>query len=161
MRPLLLSTDMTAPPTEAFIAMVDEQNAIDQENARRIEEIVSEFGWPGPALVGAEASAAAQTILQHAELEPLKRLLPFFRTAVSQGQADAGQLAMVEDQIRVEEGRNQIYGTEVTTGPDGITSLYPLEDPDSVDERRRTVGLPPLEEYLDRMEKIIGRPIQR
>jgi hypothetical protein len=68
---------------------------------------------------------------------------------------------MAEDQIRVEEGRKQIYGTEVTQGPDGIPRLYPLEDPESVDERRKLVGLPPLDEYLRRAEQEIGKPIER
>lgn len=42
---------------------------------------------------------------------------------------------MAEDQIRVEEGRKQVYGTEVTQGPDGVPRLYPHENPESVDER--------------------------
>jgi hypothetical protein len=128
---------------------------------QRLEAIVREFGWPGPALVGAEASSAAETILQHAELEQLRRLVPALRDAVADGQADPAQLAMAEDEIRTQEGLPQIYGTNVTSGPDGVPKLYPIEEPASVDERRTAVGLPPLDEYLRQLEEIIGRPIQR
>ncbi len=157
----LLREHPTAPWPEELVALVQEQERTDKANMSRLVQIVDQVGWPGPDLVGAEASRAAQTILQHAELDQLRRLVPFLKDAVSKGQADATQLAMAEDQIRVEEGRSQIYGTEVTQGPDGIPRLYPLEDPESVDARRAEVGLAPLREYLDQLEQIIGRPIQR
>jgi hypothetical protein len=159
--PLLATVDFEQPPTEEWIALVAEQDATDQANLRRLEEIVNEFGWPGPALVGAEASTAAEVILNHAELPELRRLVPFLREAALAGQADSGQLAMAEDQIRVEEGRDQIYGTEFVNGPDGTLILHPIEDPASVDERRARVGLPPLEVYLNRMEEALGRPVER
>lgn len=159
--PLLATVDFERPPTEEWIALVAEQDAIDEANIRRLEEIVNELGWPGPALVGVEASTAAEVILNHAELPELKRLVPFLREAAAAGQADSGQLAMAEDQIRVEEGRDQIYGTEIVNGPDGTLVLYPIEDPESVDERRASVGLPPLEVYLSQFEEAFGRPVQR
>jgi hypothetical protein len=157
---LMTTVDLRAPTPE-WIAIADEMNAIDRENMRRLVEIVTEFGWPGRTLVGREASQAAEGMLQHAELEQLRQLVPFLRDAVARRDAASAQLAMAEDQIRVEEGRSQIYGTEVTQGPDGVPKLYPLEDPESVDERRRAVGLPPLDEYLRQLEQVIGKPIQR
>jgi len=161
MVPLLAIIDFEQPPTQEFIALVAEQDAIDEANIRRLEAIVNEFGWPGPALVGTDASTAAEVILNHAELPELQRLAPFLRQAVLAGQADSGQLAMVEDQIRVEQGLDQIYGTELVNGPDGALVLYPIEDPESVDERRAGVGLPPLEVYLDQVGEAYGRPVQR
>jgi DNA-directed RNA polymerase subunit F len=157
---IMPTIDLSAP-TDEWRAIVDEMSSIDRENMRRLVEIVMEFGWPGRSLVGREASLAAEVMLQHAELEQLRQLVPFLRGAVDAGEASPPQLAMAEDQIRVEEGRKQIYGTEVTQGPDGIPRLYPLEDPESVDERRKLVGLPPLDEYLRQAEQEIGKPIER
>lgn len=157
----LLREHPTGPWPDELAALAEEQEQTDRANMERLQEIVSELGWPGPDLVGIEASRAAQTMLQHAELEHLRRLVPHLRDAVAAGQAEPARLAMAEDQIRVEEGDSQIYGTEVVQGPDGIPRLYPLEDPESVDQRRAEVGLPPLDEYLDELEKVIGRPIQR
>lgn len=157
---IMPTIDLSAP-TDEWRAIVDEMSSVDRENMRRLVEIVLEFGWPGRSLVGREASQAAETMLQHAELEQLKELVPFLKRAVDGGEASPPQLAMAEDQIRVEEGRDQIYGTEVTQGPDGIPRLHPLEDPESVDERRQRVGLPPLDEYLRQLEQVIGKPIER
>jgi hypothetical protein len=157
---IMPTIDLSAP-TDDWRAIVAEMSSIDRENMRRLVEIVLEFGWPGRSLVGREASQAAETMLQHAELEQLRQLVPFLKRAVDAGEASPPQLAMAEDQIRVEEGRDQIYGTEVTQGPDGIPRLHPLEDPESVDERRQRVGLPPLDEYLRQLEQVIGKPIER
>jgi hypothetical protein len=57
---------------------------------------------------------------------------------------------MLEDRILMKEGRKQIYGTQVYSGPEtgGKLQLYPIEDEAHVDERRAAVGMPPLAEYL-------------
>jgi hypothetical protein len=44
-------------------------------------------------------------------------------------------------------GKRQIYGSQVSLGPQG-SYVLPLEDPDNVDKRRAAVGLPPIAEYL-------------
>jgi hypothetical protein len=50
----------------------------------------------------------------------------------------------LEDRTAVNHGRLQIYGTQVTC-IDGELGPRPLIDP----ERRASVGLGPLQEYLD------------
>jgi hypothetical protein len=111
--------------------------------------------------VGADASNAAFLILQHAPLARQKALLPLFRRAVSAGNARAADLALLEDRILVGEGKKQLYGSQVTAGPEGVPRLHPIEDPDNVDSRRSAVGLPPLKEYLEHLERQIGKPIER
>jgi hypothetical protein len=153
--------DFNAPPTDEWIALVDEQDQLDEANGRRLEEIVEQYGWPTFDMVGQEASSAAQVILQHGSLDRKRRLLPELEEAVANDQALASDLAMVQDSIRVADGRNQIYGTAFVNGPNGEMMLHPIEDPDSVDERREAVGLPPLEDYLREAAKNLGRPIAR
>lgn len=153
--------DFDAPPTDDWIALVDEQNQLDESNGRRLEEIVELYGWPTIDMVGPQASSGAQVILQHGSVERKKRLLPELEKAVSNGQALARDMAMVRDSILVADGQNQIYGTQIVNGPNGEMMLYPVEEPDLVDERRGMVGLPPLEDYLRDTEKNLGRPIAR
>jgi hypothetical protein len=153
--------DFNAPPTDEWIALVDEQDQLDESHGRRLEEIVELHGWPTVDMVGPEASSAAQVLLQHGTVDRKKRLLPALESAVSDGQALASDLAMVQDAILVADGKNQIYGTRIVNGPNGEMMLYPLEEPDLVDERRKMVGLPPLEEYLREVERNLGRPIER
>jgi hypothetical protein len=67
----------------------------------------------------------------------------------------------LEDRVLVGEGKKQLYGSQVVAGPDGLPRLHPIEDPENVDERRRAIGLPPLEEYLRRAEQDLGKHIER
>ena len=56
---------------------------------------------------------------------------------------------MMEDRVALAEGRRQIYGSQLRqVGGDPRMFVSPLEDPDHVDERRASVGLPPMAEYL-------------
>lgn len=153
--------DFHAPPTDEWIALVHEQDLLDESHGRRLEEIVELYGWPTFDMVGAEASNAAQVILQHGPVDRKKRLLAELEKVVSEGQALASDLAMVQDSILVADGEKQTYGTAIVNGADGEMILHPLEEPDLVDVRRETVGLPPLEEYLQEVERNLRRRIER
>jgi len=137
-------------PTGAELALIKQQDAIDRANMARLEEIVKQYGWPGMNQVGESASSAAFLILQHAGVDAQRRYLPVFKAAVAQGNARADQAAMLEDRILLREGKRQLYGTQVRSGPDtgGKLVLHPIEDERNVDERRAAVGLQPLAEYL-------------
>jgi hypothetical protein len=137
-------------PTEAELAIIKQQDAIDRANMARLGQIVQKYGWPGIKQVGEQASSAAFLILQHAGLEEQRRYFPIFKAAVAQKNARADQVAMLEDRILLSEGKNQVYGTQVRSGPDtgGKLVLHPIEDERNVDARREAVGLQPLAEYL-------------
>ncbi len=126
-----------------------EMEAVHRANAARLREIVADVGWPTRSLVGAEAASAAWRILQHAIGEPvfMRAMLPLVQAAAARGEADAGELAKLEDRIAVSEGRPQRYGTQYDWNEE-LTAMVPMvgvEDPAGVDERRRAVGLPPME----------------
>lgn len=95
----IAKVDCNAPNTDEWIALVDEQDQLDEKNGRRLEEIVEIYGWPTFDLVGAEASGGAQVIIQHGSVDRKKRLLPELRKAVSDAQAAASDLAMLQDSI--------------------------------------------------------------
>jgi hypothetical protein len=147
--------------SDQFKALAQEMDAIDQENYLELKRIVAQYGWPGMDRVGKDASNVAFLILQHSTLQQQKELLPRFRTAVANGQGRAADLAMLEDRIRVREGKKQIYGGSVSSGPDGHPRVDPIEDPANIDARRKSVGLPPIDEYLKRLEAEIGTAIDR
>jgi hypothetical protein len=147
--------------SEEFKAAVDEQERVDVLNFRRLEEIVAEHGWPGRRLVGEEASGAALIVLQHAGLEQQKKYLPLLRVGAAEDDIAPLHLARLEDDIRAGEGENQIYGTRVVSDSDGQPVLYPIEDPENLDARRKAAGLPPIDEQLQQMEAEIGMRISR
>ncbi len=128
------------------------QTEIDVRNMRRLEEIIAQYGWPGKSLVGEKGgSGAAFLVLQHATHEDRRKYLPLLREAVLKGDAKPQNLALVEDRFLLAEGKKQIYGSQVQRDEfDGFVEWVPspIEDEANVDERRKSIGLPPLADYL-------------
>ncbi len=118
-----------------------------------LRAILTEHGWPGRSLVGEDGTAAAWLLLQHAILAPdlMREALPLVEGAVQIGELEPKYLALVVDRIRSLEGRPQLYGTQHDWDTEGEMSPRPIEDPERVDERRRGVGLEPLEENTHRL----------
>jgi len=89
---------------------------------------------------------------QHADRDPeLQRtFLEALRGAVADGEASPGNLAYLEDRVRVADGRPQLYGTQFTV-TNGELRPSPIEDPQRLDERRAEAGLDPFAVYEARM----------
>lgn len=150
------------PETQAeFMLFIEEQNELNTTHFSRLEEIVASRGWPGHSLVGVEGTDAALIILSHANLDQQKALLPMLREAVAAGEMTASQLARREDSILVNDGERQIYGTYFVSDSDGNPVLAPVRDPGDLEERRRSVGLPSMEEQFQQLEQELGMPIGR
>ena len=130
--------------------------AVHRRNAARLMAILDQYGWPGASLVGSEAAEAAWLIAQHAIGDPYfqRRCLRLLQEAAKRGEAQAWQPAMLEDRIRMFEGRPQVYGTQLEPDDQGQLRPYPIEDPEHVEERRRAVGLEPLSAHLTRAERM-------
>ncbi|MFF0394146.1 DUF6624 domain-containing protein [Kitasatospora sp. NPDC004615] len=119
-------------------------------HADRLAELLDEHGWPVAAEVGAEAAQAAWLIAQHADrqLDVQRRALRLMEQAVAEGAAGARELAFLRDRVLVNEGREQVYGTQIAGVRDGAPVPWPCEDPARMDERRAGVGIPPFGEYV-------------
>jgi hypothetical protein len=129
-----------------------EMEAVHVRNASRLKQILSELGWPVPEIVGFDGAEAAWLIVQHAIGDPpfQRQCLRLLQDAAEAGTVPLWQPAMLEDRIRMFEGRPQVYGTQLETGSDGKVRPYLLEDPQDVEQRRRRVGLEPLGDRLAR-----------
>lgn len=126
--------------------------AVHRRNAERLREIIDRIGWPVATLVGDGAAEAAWLVAQHAIGEPdfQRRCLRAIEVAVAAGDAPPWQAAMLDDRIRVFEGRPQRYGTQLEADEDGVMHACTLEDPERVEELRASVGLEPLADRLAR-----------
>lgn len=116
----------------------------------RLGEIMDEYGWPTAELVGEEAARAAWLIAQHADrqLEIQRRALQLMEQAVSAGSAGPRELAFLRDRALVNEGRKQVYGTQIAGVTDGSPVPWPCEEPERMDELRAEVGIEPFDEYV-------------
>ena len=126
--------------------------AVHEENAATLDSIVREHGWPTAATAGNDGAEAAWLIAQHAIGLPdfQRRCLHYLKLAAANGDLPAWQPAMLLDRIRVFEGRPQVYGTSFDWDDGGQMSPLPIEDAQTVDERRAEVGLPTLVESIAR-----------
>lgn len=101
------------------------------------------FGWPDLRFAGV-GSQAAFLVLLHADASIQRKYLPMLRDAVKRHDALGDHLALLEDRVRVVDGRSQLYGTQLSGTP---LHFEPIEDPAHVDERRSSIGLEPLAEF--------------
>lgn len=126
---------------------------VHEQNADFLGTVLDARGWPGAGVAGEDGAEAAWRILQHAIGRPglLRRGLRLLERARDEGQVPGWQPAYLLDRIRFFEGLPQVYGTQFEPGEDGWPEPCPIEDAEHVDERRRSVGLGPLEELKRRM----------
>lgn len=122
--------------------------ALHKDNAARLAAVIEQYGWPGISLVGEEGAWAAWLIAQHAISNPpfVRRCLSLLKQAASNNEIIQWQAAMLEDRVRMYEGKPQIYGTQFQPSKNGELNPYPIENPESVNDRRLAVGLNTLEE---------------
>ncbi|HUO87083.1 MAG TPA: DUF6624 domain-containing protein [Thermoanaerobaculia bacterium] len=137
-------------------ALSRQMEELDAANLARVVELLEERGWPGRSQVGERASAAAWVVIQHADLEVQERFLGLMESAAEEGELDAGLVALTVDRVRVRRGEPQLYGSQFRE-VDGEMVPYPIVEPERVDERRATVGLPPLAEYAEALRAVYAR----
>lgn len=137
--------------------------AVHDANAARLAAILDEHGWPGEPQVGGDGAEAAWLIAQHAIAQPAlqRAALTELWQATTRGAVPALQAAMLEDRIRALEGRPQRYGTQFDWDANGEVSPLPIEDADAVDERRRMLGLAPLEHELAERRRAMTKGPER
>jgi hypothetical protein len=119
---------------------------VDSLNMARVSAIIDSAGWLGPDEVGQKASGTLWLVIQHAPLPLQERYLPELRLAVEEGKARAMDLAYLEDRVEMRNGRPQIFGSQIEM-KNGKAGLWSIRDEETVNDRRSSVGLGPLEDY--------------
>ena len=133
-------------------------NRVSAANTDRLRQVIERHGWPGRSLVGEDGAQHAWLLAQHADrqLDFQRWALSLLADAVDRGEATARQLAYLTDRVRMNEGREQRYGTQLADVRDGMVVPWPVEDPDQLDARRAAVGLEPFFEYVAQWKDLQG-----
>lgn len=129
--------------TDSLLQLMRQQDLI---NLTKTEHILTTYGWLGPQKVGMNASQALFLVIQHAALPVQEKYLPIIKQAVDKGETLSSNLALLEDRILMRQGKKQLYGSQ-SINKKGVSYIYPIEDPDHLDERRKKMGLSPMIEY--------------
>ncbi|MBT4849746.1 hypothetical protein HON36_02755 [Candidatus Parcubacteria bacterium] len=158
--------NINQPLQQEILAMVEvDQNMretnqcdpeIDRQNALRMKEIITEFGWPGKSLVGAEAAYGAWLLIQHADhdIDFQKQALELLKEATTKGEAEKKNEAYLTDRILVNSGRPQIFGTQFYTDDQGNFGPRPIENIEELNKRREEVGLGKFSDYEQEMQEL-------
>ena len=122
---------------------------LHRAHASRLRQMIAVFGWPGFTLVGEKGAQAAWRIALHSISEPafMRQCRDLIDIASHAGDVPRWQFAIIDDRIRVYEGKPQRYGTQLRSGPNGLEP-HPLENESRVNSMRMQAGLPPLAQTL-------------
>ena len=99
--------------------------------------------WPTRSVVGAAGVRAVWLLVQYDTA--LQRTALHRMMESGPDEALAADVAVLEDRVRLESGRKQLYGSQVWPKSGGSE---PIEDSAHVDMRREAAGLPPLRQAL-------------
>lgn len=135
----------------------EDMQRVHRDNAHRLDEIVSTFGWPGISRVGLDGCRAAWLIAQHAICTPdlQRKFLVSLTDSADKGDAPKMMVALLTDRIRFNEGRPQVYGTVLDWNAEG--ELWcDVEDQDNLDARRKEAGLPPFQDDLEKHRREVA-----
>ena len=75
------------------------------------------------------------------------------KAEVDKNNASGSAFAYLVDRINLNEGREQVYGTQVIMEQSG-TRLKPCIDIINLDKRRLAVGLSPIKDYLKKCDEV-------
>jgi len=121
---------------------------VDSTNLVYVKALIDRYGWPGKSFVGGRGNYAVWLVIQHADLETQEKCLPLMKASVEKNESRPVDLAYLEDRVLMRQGKNQIYGTQVTfNSKTGAQEFWPIENEKNVNLRREKLELEPIEEY--------------
>lgn len=120
-----------------------QQTKIDSSNLARAEAILSQHGYPGKTLVGVPANETIFFIIQHSG--KIDTYLPIIKKAAEQNELPFQQYGMMLDRSLMNQGKPQLYGTQVTCRQLIKTKqsrcfVWPITNAKAVNERRKQAG---------------------
>ena len=115
----------------------------DHRNQELVISIIEKCGMPTLNEVTQKHMNAIWLGLQHTDEKIRQKYFPQIEKAVENGDLSKQQYALMKDRILMDEGKPQIYGSQIKKG-----KLYKLENPETVNERRKEMGMGTIEDYL-------------
>lgn len=121
---------------------------IDSENAKRMKVIVRQIGWPTISEYGEYTARNAWLLVQHmdADVEFQEKVLSMMKDLLSKNEVIRPDYALLYDRVQVNSGKLQLYGSQGEC-KGNEWQPKPVQSPDQLDERRKEMGLPTMEEY--------------
>ena len=155
-------------PFDSIQKLQDLEQHIFKKHIPLIKSIYSKHGYPTKEKVGQQASTHFFVLIQHSDNDPAfqAEMLPILEKLSKEGKVSRADYAYLYDRVQRNTGGMQRYGTQLSYDENGNLFdnqnriIYPkdLAEPHKVDERRKEVGLEPIEQYYEQVLKMLGRP---
>lgn len=142
-----LARQLKVAPGDVIRYMLGKIPENDSSNIKRVEEIISEYGYPGKSLVGEPTNEAAFYVIQHSN--KIDTYLPVIEKAAKKKELPFTLYALMLDRSLMQKGEEQVYGTQAR-GFDAVDSatgkkqwrtiIWPIRDARNVNKRRKQAG---------------------
>ncbi|MDG5491316.1 DUF6624 domain-containing protein [Psychroserpens sp. SPM9] len=127
-------------------SIIDKNHVI---NEKKVKTILEKHGWPTKNMIGERGNWTICNVIQHSDNEVRIQYLPMMRQAVKDKKLEPRFLVRAEDRIATERGDLQIYGGQMKYYPETKSfNLWPVFDPENIDERRTAIGLDSIAIFL-------------
>ncbi|NME71585.1 DUF6624 domain-containing protein [Flammeovirga aprica] len=135
--------------SDEFINELKSLQTSDSLNTLVVCNILDQYGWLETSKIGSTANRTLFLVLQHADKDTRGKYLETIRQATLEGKASKSSLALYEDRLNLENGKPQVYGSQVSMdNENGENYVFPIQNPETVNESRIAVGLDSIETYL-------------
>jgi len=138
-KPDSLATALGVPKAELNEAINQRMRQADATNMARVQVLVTQYGYPGQSLVGAPTNEAVWSVIQH-NPKLIPHYLPLLQRAAEKKELPFYRYAMMLDRSRMNEGKEQLYGTQVLAYNGQKPFVWPIQRAAQVNQRRKQAG---------------------
>ena len=155
---------MSSLSADEIVNYSTEMERVDSLNQATVFGILDKEGWSSH--LSDKANQAIWIVIDHSDLAYRSKYLGLVKEKAEEGVLEKSDYAILNDRVLMEEGKPQIYGTQIKMGATIVDDeiamhffLWPVENPESLDSLRSTMGLSPIEEYLKTSSESVGAEI--
>ncbi|MFK7951921.1 MAG: DUF6624 domain-containing protein [Ekhidna sp.] len=134
----------TSPEMEYFWEIVEAQDKVLEEE---VVQIIENYGWLGISQVGRLANTTIWAVLQHGSVDSKRKYAHLLKASVLKNESQPIMYARLIDRMRINSDQLQVYGTQVDNNSFDKPTFFDIERPQFVNQRRKKIGLPKLEDY--------------
>lgn len=120
--------------------------AVDYVNGQRLHDLVEKYGYPDKEMIGEDGVEAFWLLVQHQDYE-----VDFQEKCLKKCGFTNKQKAYLEDRVRVNKGKKQMYGTQFKRNESGNLEPKPIKQEEELEKRRKQKGLKPFSQYKEEM----------
>ena len=119
------------------------QNKQDSINREYITKLIDQNSMLFPSIteIGNTASRFAFLMLQHSSYDLRKKYYKTIKFAMENNHLEKRYFAMYLDRLLIDEGKKQLYGTQIQKNKEGKLVLFPVKRKFNMNRRRLRLGL--------------------